>query len=60
MAQWVNDLASLCGGAGWISCLVQWVKDPALPQMWHRLQPQLGYHPWPRICIHHGDSKKIK
>ena len=26
MVQWVNDLACLCGGAGSIPDLVQWVK----------------------------------
>ena len=33
IAQWVNDLACLCGAADLISSLVQWVKDPALPQL---------------------------
>ena len=28
--------------------MVQWVKDPALPQQWHRLQMQLRFNPWPR------------
>jgi len=26
----------------------QWVKDLALPQLWHRLQLRLRFHPWPR------------
>ena len=26
----------------------QWVKDPALLQLWHRSQKQLRFHPWPR------------
>ena len=34
MAQWVNHLACLCGGTGLIPSLVQWVKDPALLQLW--------------------------
>ena len=29
------------------SCVVWWVKDPALPQLWHRSQLQYGFHPWP-------------
>ena len=28
--------------------MAQWVKDLALPQLWHRLQLQLGFNPWPR------------
>ena len=32
MAQGVNDLAYLCGFAGLIPGLVQWVKDPTLLQ----------------------------
>lgn len=34
MAQWVNDLAHLCGVAGFIPGPGQWVKDPELPQLW--------------------------
>ena len=34
---------------------LQWVKDPALPQLWHRLQLQIGVDPWPRnfhmLCV---------
>ena len=33
MAQWVNDVAWLCGIVGSIPGPVQWVKDPALPQL---------------------------
>ena len=43
MAGWANDSASLCGGAGSIPGPVQWVKDPALLQLWL----QLGFDPWP-------------
>ena len=28
--------------------MVQWVKEPALMQLWHRLQLQLRFDPWPR------------
>ena len=48
MVQWVNDLACLCGGASLIPGPVQWVKDLALPQLWHRLQLSLEFNPWPR------------
>ena len=27
--------------------MAQWVKDPVLPQLWSRLQLQLGFSPWP-------------
>ena len=34
----------------------QWVKDPALPQLW--LSPQLGCDPWPRSSRCLGAAKK--
>ena len=38
VVQWVNDLASLCGGTSLILGPKQWVKkDLALPQLWGRL-----------------------
>ena len=43
MAQWVNDLASLCVGTRFFPGLAQSVKDPVLPQLWHRSLPQLGF-----------------
>ena len=36
MAQWVNDLACLCGVAGLILSPAQCVKGLALPQDWIR------------------------
>ena len=27
--------------------MAQWVKDPVLPQLWHRLQLWLEFDPWP-------------
>ena len=47
MAQQVKDHHCLCGGAGLIPNLAQWVEDPALSQLWHRLQLQLGFDLWP-------------
>ena len=46
MAQWVNDLACLCGGMGSIPGPEPWVKDPALPQLWCTSQLQLRFDPW--------------
>ena len=45
MVQWVKDLTAVAWVAavlGSIPSLVQWVKDPVLPQLW------LGFSPWPR------------
>ena len=36
----------------------QWVKDPALPQLWHRWQLYLRSDPWRRNSICHGAAKK--
>ena len=51
MVQWVNDLACLCGGTGLIFSPAQWVKDPVLLQLWHRLQLRLDpFHmPWVQL-----------
>ena len=46
VAQWINDPAYLCEGAGPIPGPVQWVK--VLLQLWHKLQLWLGFDPWPR------------
>ena len=37
-----------CSGMGSIPSPAQQVKDMALPQLWHRLQLQLGFAPWSR------------
>ena len=39
-----------------------WVKDPALLLLWHRLQLQLGFDPYPgtSICHRHGQKGNKK
>ena len=62
--------------SGSIPGLVQWVKDPTLPQaastgrrcsldvvllrLWHRLQPQLWFIPWLGTSICHSGNCKKK
>ena len=46
-AQWINDLACLCGASHKLPCPTQWVKDPALLQLWHRAWLWLGFDHWP-------------
>ena len=48
MAQWVNDPARLCEVAGLIPSQVQWAKDLAELELWHRPRMWLGFSPWPR------------
>ena len=37
----------------------QWVKDPALPQLWLRSELQLGSDPWPQeLRMPRGGQKK--
>ena len=31
----------------------QWIKDPALPKLWHRLQLWIGSDPWPGKSLCH-------
>ena len=43
-----------------IKFLLQWVKDLALPQLWHRSQLQLRFNPWPRNFHMQWKQKKKK
>ena len=62
VAQWINDLDCLCGGAGSIPGAAQWVKHSALQQLWHRSQLQLGSDSVPglgiSICCRRSRKKK--
>ena len=40
------------------SLVAQWVKDPVLLQLWHRLEPQNRFNPWPRNFYMPGCSQK--
>ena len=42
MAQQVKNPTSIHEDASLIPGLTQWFKDPALPQLWHRSQMQIG------------------
>ena len=33
--------------SGGVPNVAQWVKDPLLPQLWHRSKPQIEFDPWP-------------
>jgi len=49
---------------GGVCAAVQWVKDPALPQLKHRSQLHLGFDPWPRnfhiLWVEQKKEKKEK
>ena len=66
MVQWVKDLMLSLQQLGLllrlelISSLVQWVKDLALWQLWHRSQLRLRSDQWPRNSICHRVAKKEK
>ena len=46
MAQWAEDLVLSLQCHRFYSWPAQWVKDPMWPQLWRRLQLQLGFNPW--------------
>ena len=46
MAQWVNDLACLCGIADWTPGPALWGKDPGWPQLWCRSQMWFEFDAW--------------
>ena len=62
MDQDLKDGSSCCGEMGSVASLehwdiglmagpAQWVKDPTLLQLWHRLQLQLRSDPWPYAVV---------
>lgn len=58
MAQWINDLACLCGIAGFIHDPAQWAKDLTFSQLWHshRCCSDLipGLHPYAMSMAKNG------
>ena len=45
---------------GLIPSLAQWVRDLALPHLWHKSQLRLRSDPWPRNSICCGAVKREK
>ena len=58
VAQWVNDSACLCEGPSSTPGPASWVKDLVLLELWHRLQMQLAFHPWPGDGGKKGEKMK--
>ena len=59
---WCNGIGGILGALGHggdsIPSPAQWVMDPALPQLWLRLQMRLGSDPWPWNSTCHGAAKE--
>ena len=60
MAQWDLAVSLERWPTGSIPRLSRWVKDPVLPQLWHRLQLWHGSDPWPGNPICHRAAEKEK
>ena len=60
MAQWVNDLACLCGGTSWILSPAQWVKALALLQLRFRFNTWPGNFHMPQVWPKKKKEKKKK
>ena len=60
MAQWDQWCLLQQWDVGSVPVLAQWVKDLTVPQLWLRLQLQLGSDPWPRNSVCCGALKNKK
>ena len=62
MEQWVKNPTIVaqdrCRDAGLIPSPVQWVRDPALPQLQHSHSCSSDFNPWPGNLHILGTAKK--
>ena len=58
---WCNRIAGVSAvlGCRFNPGPAQWVKDPVLSQLWHRLKLWLEHDPWPGNSMCRGTTKKI-